>query len=99
MNDPFMLLEVAPGAGDAEIKKAYLAKVREFPPERAPERFQAIHRAYESIKTPKARLAYALFHREIPDASALCQHLLQETKEGQPDEELFQRMLAETVRG
>jgi curved DNA-binding protein CbpA len=69
MNNPYLILRVPPEAGDAEIRRAYLDGVREFPPEREPERFQAIARAYELIRDEPARLRYYLFHREPPGAT------------------------------
>ena len=42
MPSPFAVLGVAETADDAAVKKAYLQQVREHPPERDSERFQAI---------------------------------------------------------
>lgn len=52
---PWQVLEVEPGAGDSEIRSAYLAKVQEFPPDRAPEEFEQVRDAYESLKDPLRR--------------------------------------------
>ncbi|MBT9582069.1 J domain-containing protein [bacterium] len=42
-----------PTVADAEqIRAAYLAKVKEFPPERCGQEFQEIRRAYEVLKDP-----------------------------------------------
>jgi curved DNA-binding protein CbpA len=59
--NPYLILRVSPRAGDAEIRRAYLDAVRRFPPEREPERFQTISRAYEQIRDEKSRLKYFLF--------------------------------------
>ena len=40
MRDPFTVLGVDENAGDAEIRRRYLALVRDFPPDRAPDRFR-----------------------------------------------------------
>jgi len=40
--DPFSVLGVDENASDDEIKRRYLALVRNFPPDREPERFQAV---------------------------------------------------------
>ena len=77
MMDPFEELDVAESASNDEIKAAFLAKVREFPPERAPKRFQAIRDAYESIKTEKLKLAYPLFHNPEIDGNTVCRSLLE----------------------
>lgn len=69
MNNPYLILRVTPEASDAEIRRAYLEGVREFPPEREPARFQAIARAYELIRDEPARLRYYLFHHELPGAT------------------------------
>src|SRR4051812_22747226 len=69
MNNPYLILRVTPDAGDAEIRKAYLDGVRASPPEREPERFQAIARAYELIRDEPARLRYYLFKRDLPAAT------------------------------
>ena len=41
MNDPYETLGLSPDAGESEIRRRYLELVREFPPDRAPERFAA----------------------------------------------------------
>lgn len=70
MATPYEILGVNAQATDEEIKKAYLAKVREFPPEQAAEAFQRIRQAYERIMTQKDRLRYALFGAGPPDVAA-----------------------------
>ncbi|MGR9117005.1 MAG: J domain-containing protein [Gammaproteobacteria bacterium] len=62
MKTPYQILDVATDAGDADIKQAYLQRVKDFPPDRDPERFQAIRSAYEAIKDHKSRISYALFN-------------------------------------
>ncbi len=59
---PFEILGVSPEADDDTIRRAYLAKVQAYPPERAPEEFQAIRRAFEQIRDRRARVEYALFY-------------------------------------
>ena len=67
--NPYLILGVSMSADDAEIRRAYLEGVREFPPEHAPERFQAISRAYEMIGSEPSRLKYRLFDTERPGES------------------------------
>src|SRR5437763_1604580 len=50
MNDPYETLGLTPDAGEAEIRRRYLELVRESPPDRAPERFTAIHAAYAALR-------------------------------------------------
>ncbi len=52
MNDPYETLGLTTDAGEAEIRRRYLELVRQFPPDRAPERFTAIHAAYEALRDP-----------------------------------------------
>ena len=56
MRDPFTVLGVDEEAGDAEIRARYLALVRAFPPDRAPDRFQEIRAAYEALTDERKRL-------------------------------------------
>lgn len=71
MLTPYELLEVAEDATDEAIKKAYLRKVREYPPERDAEGFRRVRAAFELIETAKRRLEYRLFNRAEPDGAAL----------------------------
>ncbi len=52
MADPFAVLGVPQGAGEAEIRARYLELVKEFPPERNPEKFREIRAAFEAAKDP-----------------------------------------------
>jgi curved DNA-binding protein CbpA len=61
--NPYLILRVPPQATDAEIRRAYLQAIHEFPPEREPEQFQKIAHAYEQIRDEPARLNYRLFDR------------------------------------
>jgi curved DNA-binding protein CbpA len=64
MDDPYETLGLNTDAGEAEIRRRYLELVREFPPDRAPERFTEIHAAYEALRDPVRRLQAQLFHPE-----------------------------------
>lgn len=66
MQTPFDILGIPEDSDDGIIKKAYLAKVRSYPPERFPREFERIRRAYEMISDEKARIRYRLFHVERP---------------------------------
>jgi curved DNA-binding protein CbpA len=67
MSDPYEILGVTPQADEAEIRRRYLALVREFPPERAPERFAAIRVAYDEVRNPARRLSAQLFEPSTSD--------------------------------
>lgn len=99
MTSPFQVLGVPEWAEDDEIKKAYLRKVREYPPERAPQRFQAIRGAFELIQTRRDRIRYWLFHAEPPDVLELLGTSHQPPGTARPSLELFQRTLAQTFGG
>ena len=60
MTDPFSILGVDENANDDEIKRRYLALVRDFPPDREPERFQSYRAAFEALHTERQRLAVKL---------------------------------------
>jgi curved DNA-binding protein CbpA len=53
--DPFQTLGVEPEAGPEEIRAAYLRKVKEFPPDRAPREFERLREAYEILSDPRRR--------------------------------------------
>lgn len=98
MFNPFELLQVSESASDEEVRSAYLQRVREYPPERAPKQFQEIRDAYERIKTAKARLAYLYLDIEEIDAEMVCRTLLGNRFPKRPDESQFKKMLAESLQ-
>ncbi len=61
MADPYQVLGLAGDSDDETIRRRYLELVREFPPERHPERFAAVRAAYESLRNLDTRLRYRLF--------------------------------------
>ncbi|MDO9048550.1 MAG: DnaJ domain-containing protein [Methylobacter sp.] len=74
MKTPYDILEVVEQATDAEIKQAYLQKVKQFPPDHYHEQFQQIHQAYETIKDLSSRTKYALFTVPEADFNTLLEH-------------------------
>lgn len=68
MRDPFEVLGLSREAGDADIRRRYLELVREFPPDRAPERFAAIRAAYDELRDPVSRLETKLFNLDTNDS-------------------------------
>lgn len=76
MKNPYDLLEIDESAGDTEVKSAYLAMVRRFPPDTFPEKFKEIKAAYERINTKANRIAYRLFTVDEPDLDDLFHCLL-----------------------
>jgi curved DNA-binding protein CbpA len=99
MITPYEILEVAEDAGDSQVKKAYLGMVRRYPPERFPEDFQCIYRAYEFIKTEDDRLAYRLFHCVLPAPAEIAAVLLKSVaKKDPPSREDFEKQLGADLR-
>lgn len=56
MSDPFEILGLTPQASEDEIRARYLELVREYPPDRAPERFASVRSAYDELRDPLRRL-------------------------------------------
>ena len=65
--NPYTVLGVNPEADDEQIRAAYLAKVKQFPPDRAPVEFEQIRDAYELLRDRRRRAQYTLFSVD-PDA-------------------------------
>ena len=49
------VLGVAPDAGEAEIRAAYLRKLKEHPPDKSPQEFENIRDAYDTLRDPRRR--------------------------------------------
>jgi curved DNA-binding protein CbpA len=64
--DPYALLGVERTSDEATIKRAYFRLVREYPPEREPEKFQELRAAYDQVKTAEARSQTDLFLLQPP---------------------------------
>jgi len=64
---PYEILEVSETAAFEEIRKAYLAKVSLSPPERNPEGFKRIQKAYAVLKDAVRRKAFdlSMFRKEL----------------------------------
>ena len=59
-DEPRQVLGVSPEAGDEEIRAAYLRKVKEYPPDRAPREFEKVRDAYETLRDPRRRTRHLL---------------------------------------
>jgi curved DNA-binding protein CbpA len=62
VDDHFETLGLTRDSSEAEIRQRYLELVRAFSPERAPERFAAIHAAYSALRDPSRRLESQIFN-------------------------------------
>jgi curved DNA-binding protein CbpA len=50
--DPFAVLGVSRDADEAKVRARYLELVKQYPPEREPEKFREIRAAFEAAKDP-----------------------------------------------
>jgi len=69
MKEHYQILEVSSNANQAEIKSAYLAKLREFPAHTHPEEFKAVRKAYEKLKNLQHNDAQDFFEPGIIEAN------------------------------
>jgi preprotein translocase subunit Sec63 len=58
--EPWEILGITPQASAQEMRQAYLEKIRQYPPDRAPAEFERIRDAYEQMRTPGTRLTALL---------------------------------------
>lgn len=93
MTDPYRLLGIPATADDDTIRAAYLAAIRDCPPERDRARFERIRGAYESIATEEARLNYALFDKSMPTAEDVVEAVLPQLEPRRPDARRLFRVL------
>ena len=89
MRDPYLILGLSKPTElsdlkDEQVQSVYLALVRQFPPDRNPQRFEEIRQAYEQLKTRKDRVCHDLFNTTLPDRGDLVASLL-------PDDRTLQR--------
>jgi curved DNA-binding protein CbpA len=65
--DPFAVLGLPLQASEAEIRARYLELVKQYPPERDPDKFREVQAAFEAAKDP---LLIAERLLEFPDTEA-----------------------------
>lgn len=70
MRNAHETLGVSSNADEAEIRGRYLQLVREFPPDRAPERFAEIRAAYDELRDPRVGLERKIFSLSTRDSLA-----------------------------
>jgi DnaJ-class molecular chaperone len=59
--NPYAVLEIDPEANDERVRAAYLAKLKEYPPDRAPAQFEQVRDAYELVRDRRRRTQFTLF--------------------------------------
>ena len=69
MSNPFEQLGIAPGASPKEIKRAYHAKLKEFPAHTHPQEFKAIRAAYDAVRKGSTVTVEEFFKRKPLEAS------------------------------
>lgn len=67
-SDPYRVLGVLPTATQVEIKRAYFALIRQYPPETEGDKFKLIRAAYEKIKSTQRRVETDIFLPQPPPA-------------------------------
>lgn len=67
--DPYAILGISSTATQVEIKRAYFALIRKYPPETEGEKFKTVRSAYEKIKTAKRRGETDIFLPQAPSSS------------------------------
>jgi hypothetical protein len=68
MPNAYETLGLPANADEAQIRSRYLELVREFPPDRAPERFAEIRAAFDDLRDPTAQLERRLFRLSTSDS-------------------------------
>ena len=65
-DSPYDVLGVTSDASEAEIRAAYLRKVRECPPDREGDAFERVRDAYELLRDPRRRAKQMLATDPFP---------------------------------
>lgn len=69
MSNPFEQLGITPDASPKDIKRAYHAKLKEFPAHTHPDEFKAIRTAYDVVRKGSAVTVEEFFKRKPLEAS------------------------------
>lgn len=93
MIDPYRILGVDLSASDETIRAAYLAAIRESPPERDRARFESVRTAYETIGELRRRVAHSLFDCSLPTLDDLLSAVTSDFEPRPPTERRLLRVL------
>ncbi len=93
MIDPYRVLGVDYTASDETIRAAYLAAIRQSPPERDRERFENVRQACEAISDQRRRLAHELFDHSEPTLDDLLSAVSSDFEPRYPSEQQLLRVL------
>jgi curved DNA-binding protein CbpA len=61
ISDPYLVLGIGADADDERIRAAYLARLKQFPPDRSPAEFERVRDAYELLRDRRRRAHHTLF--------------------------------------
>jgi DnaJ-class molecular chaperone len=97
MNDPYLILglleqKIDGSLDDKTVKAAYMKLLQQYPPEREPEQFKTIRKAFEQLETHKKRLKYDVLDITAPNPQDLSV-LLPEASLRRPSLKLVQQLL------
>ncbi|QDU61948.1 Chaperone protein DnaJ [Planctomycetes bacterium Pan216] len=82
-DDPFMTLGLPRIASEEQIRSRYLELVKQFPPEREPQKFREIRAAYEAVRDPLL-IAERLLEPPDDDEAPQWEDAIEEQKEVPP---------------
>lgn len=83
MNEFYRVLDLDSDCTEEELRRRYLELVRQFPPEKHPEKFSEIHSAYEKLSNPLEHLESELFEIATKDSFEKVLAALDESTEKQ----------------
>lgn len=66
--DALAVMGLGREATESQIRERYLELVRQYPPEREPQRFAEIRSAYEELRDPVRSLERRLFQPNVEDS-------------------------------
>jgi hypothetical protein len=66
---PFFVFDLPEDTDDAAVAERYRQLVAAFPPDRAPEAFDAVRQAWEGLRDARARVATRLFYFDLTGES------------------------------
>jgi len=61
MSDPYLVMGLSADSDDDTIRRRYLELVKQFSPEKHPDKFAQVRQAYESLRDLTTRLRHRLF--------------------------------------
>ena len=60
-SDPYAVLGISLNADDERIRAAYVAKVKQYPPDRSPTEFEEVRDAYNLLRDRRRRAQHRSF--------------------------------------